>query len=80
MTTTDARTADLLDPAWWVDLDRVHEFFTWARREAPVYRDEANGLWVVTRHADLHRRRAPQRRVLLPRAPTGPTSTWTSRT
>jgi cholest-4-en-3-one 26-monooxygenase len=45
--------ADLLDPAWWVDLDRVHDFFTWARREAPVYRDEPNGLWVVTRHADL---------------------------
>ena len=53
MTTTDARTADLLDPAWWVDLEQVHEFFTWARREAPVYRDEANGLWAVTRHADL---------------------------
>jgi cholest-4-en-3-one 26-monooxygenase len=45
--------ADLLDPGWWVDLDRVHDFFTWARREAPVYRDEANGLWAVTRHADL---------------------------
>ena len=53
MTTTEARTADLLDPAWWVDLERVHDFFTWARREAPVYRDEANGLWAVTRHADL---------------------------
>ncbi len=53
MTTTEARTADLLDPAWWVDLEQVHDFFTWARREAPVYRDEANGLWAVTRHADL---------------------------
>ena len=53
MSTTEARTADLLDPAWWVDLERVHDFFTWARREAPVYRDEANGLWAVTRHADL---------------------------
>jgi cytochrome P450 family 142 subfamily A polypeptide 1 len=52
MTATDVPPADLLDPAWWVDLDRVHEFFTWARREAPVYRD-ANGYWVVTRHADL---------------------------
>jgi len=51
--TADERgQADLLDPAWWVDLDRVHEFFTWARREAPVYRD-ANGYWIVTRHADL---------------------------
>jgi cytochrome P450 family 142 subfamily A polypeptide 1 len=53
MSTIDARTADLLDPAWWVDLDRVHDFFTWAREESPVHRDEANGLWAVTRHADL---------------------------
>ena len=30
----------------------MHEFFTWARREAPVYRD-ANGYWIVTRHADV---------------------------
>ena len=51
MTATDAPPLNLLDPDWWVDLDRVHEFFTWARREAPVYRD-ANGYWVVTRHAD----------------------------
>ncbi len=53
MTATEPRTADLLDPAWWPDLDRVHEFFTWARREAPVFRDEVNGMWAVTRHADL---------------------------
>jgi cytochrome P450 family 142 subfamily A polypeptide 1 len=51
---TDAHAppAHLLDPAWWPDLDRVHEFFTWARREAPVYRD-ANDYWIVTRHADV---------------------------
>ena len=51
---TEERTdrVDLLDPAWWVDLERVHEFFTWARREEPVYRD-ANGYWIVTRHADV---------------------------
>jgi cholest-4-en-3-one 26-monooxygenase len=53
MSTTDARTADLLDPSWWVDLERVHQFFTWARHESPVHRDEVNGLWAVTRHADL---------------------------
>jgi cytochrome P450 family 142 subfamily A polypeptide 1 len=53
MTTLDAKTANLLDPAWWADLEGMHEFFTWARREAPVWRDEANGLWAVTRHADL---------------------------
>ena len=52
MTATDAPLVNLLDPAWWVDLDRAHEFFTWARREAPVYRD-ANGYWIVTRHADV---------------------------
>jgi cytochrome P450 family 142 subfamily A polypeptide 1 len=52
MSTTDAPPADLLDPGWWPDLDRVHEFFTWARREAPVYRD-ANGYWIATRHADV---------------------------
>ena len=49
---TDTQLHDLLDPAWWPDLDAVHEFFTWARREAPVYRD-ANGYWIVTRHADV---------------------------
>src|SRR5262245_29081037 len=52
MEATETAPANLLDPAWWVDLDRVHEFFTWARREAPVYRD-ANGYWIVTRHADV---------------------------
>jgi len=52
MTAPDTPRANLLDPAWWVDLDRVHEFFTWARRAEPVYRD-ANGYWVVTRHADV---------------------------
>ncbi|HKY69216.1 MAG TPA: cytochrome P450 [Acidimicrobiales bacterium] len=52
MTATDAPLANLLDPVWWVDLDRVHEFLSWARREAPVYRD-ANDYWIVTRHADV---------------------------
>jgi cholest-4-en-3-one 26-monooxygenase len=52
MTATDAPPLNLLDPAWWADLDRVHDFFAWARREAPVYTD-ANGYRVVTRHADV---------------------------
>jgi cholest-4-en-3-one 26-monooxygenase len=52
MAATDAPPANLLDPAWWADLDRVHEFFAWAREHQPVYRD-ANGVWVVTRHADV---------------------------
>lgn len=58
MAATDAPPANLLDPGWWADLDRVHEFFTWARANEPVYRD-ANGVWVVTRHAavvDVERR------------------------
>jgi cholest-4-en-3-one 26-monooxygenase len=46
-------TPDLLDPAWWQDLDRVHSFFTWARANEPVWRDETNRLWAVTRHADV---------------------------
>jgi cholest-4-en-3-one 26-monooxygenase len=46
-------TPDLLDPAWWQDLDRVHAFFTWARANEPVWRDEPNRLWAVTRQADV---------------------------
>jgi cytochrome P450 family 142 subfamily A polypeptide 1 len=49
----ETTTADLLDPHWWADLDQVHRFFTWARREAPVWRDDKNQLWAVTRHAEL---------------------------
>jgi cholest-4-en-3-one 26-monooxygenase len=53
MTAVDAPTANLLDPHWWSDLEGMHRFFTWARREAPLWRDEANGMWAVTRHADV---------------------------
>ncbi len=53
MTAVDAPTAQLLDPHWWADLDQVHDFFTWARREAPLWRDPASGMWAVTRHADV---------------------------
>jgi cytochrome P450 family 142 subfamily A polypeptide 1 len=52
MSSVDAPPQDLLDPAWWPDLDKVHGYFTWARREAPVHRD-ANGYWIVTRHRDV---------------------------
>ena len=43
--------ADLLDP----DLYRrdPHDVWEWMRNNEPVYRDERNGLWGVTRHADL---------------------------
>ena len=43
--------ADLLDP----DLYRrdPHDVWSWMRSNEPVYRDARNGLWGVTRHADL---------------------------
>lgn len=43
--------ADLLDP----DLYRrdPHDVWEWMRANEPVYRDHRNGLWGVTRHADL---------------------------
>ena len=31
----------------------MHGAFTWMRANEPVYRDEGNGLWAVSRHADL---------------------------
>jgi cytochrome P450 family 142 subfamily A polypeptide 1 len=52
MAALDAAPINLLDPEWWVAVDRMHDFFRRARHEMPVYRD-ANGYWVVTRHADL---------------------------
>lgn len=42
---------DLLDPAFY--LGDMHAAFTRLRAEEPVYRDEANGLWGVTRHHDI---------------------------
>lgn len=44
---------DLLDPAFYADLDDMHETFARLRGDDPVHRDERNGLWAVTRHADL---------------------------
>ncbi len=45
------RPAHLLDP----ELYRrdPHNVLTWMRANEPVYRDERNGLWGITRHADL---------------------------
>ena len=59
MTATDDRPSterlafDLLDPALYQDRDRMHAAFTWMRASEPVYRDQRNGLWGITRHADL---------------------------
>jgi cytochrome P450 family 142 subfamily A polypeptide 1 len=43
--------ADLLDPHFY--RPNPHEVWTWMRANQPVYRDEANGLWALTRHADV---------------------------
>ncbi|MCC5950629.1 MAG: cytochrome P450 [Acidimicrobiia bacterium] len=51
-TGTERPTADLLDPQFY--LHDLHPATTWMRAHEPVYRDEANGLWAVTRHHDVH--------------------------
>jgi cholest-4-en-3-one 26-monooxygenase len=49
---TDRRPeADLLDPSFY--LDDPHAAFAWMRANEPVYRDDANDLWAVTRHHDI---------------------------
>ena len=49
---TDKPEVDLLDPDFY--RGDPHPAFTWMRANEPVYRDEANGLWGVTRHSDVH--------------------------
>ncbi len=44
-------TANLLDPDFY--LNGPHPAFTWMRAHEPVYRDQINDLWAVTRHADI---------------------------
>jgi cytochrome P450 family 142 subfamily A polypeptide 1 len=53
-TPTDAgRPAfDLLDPAFY--FGDQHAAYRWMRANEPVYRDRTNGMWGITRHADLH--------------------------
>lgn len=53
MTDTTLPTFDLLAPSFYGDIDGMHAAFRWMRAHQPVYRDEANGLWGVTRHADV---------------------------
>jgi hypothetical protein len=53
VTAVDAPAVDLLSPAFYGDLDAMHAAFRWLRANDPVHRDEANGLWGVTRHADV---------------------------
>jgi cytochrome P450 family 142 subfamily A polypeptide 1 len=42
---------DLLDPELYAT--NPHDAYTWMRANEPVYRDKRNGLWGVSRHADL---------------------------
>lgn len=42
---------DLLDPTLYQS--NPHDVWSWMRANEPLYRDEKNGLWGVTRHADI---------------------------
>jgi cholest-4-en-3-one 26-monooxygenase len=48
---TERLAVDVLDPELY--RTNPHDTWTWMRRHSPVYRDERNGLWVLTRHADV---------------------------
>ena len=50
-TASDRLVVDLLDPELY--RRNPHDVWTWMRANEPVYRDHRNGLWAVTRHADL---------------------------
>ncbi|MEO1060411.1 MAG: cytochrome P450 [Actinomycetota bacterium] len=52
MTTTQLEV-DLLDPTLYQR--NPHDVWAWMREHEPVYRDHRNGVWGVTRHADLVR-------------------------
>ena len=47
----DRRILNLLDPAWYQR--DPHDDYTWMRAHEPVYRDDVNQLWGITRHADV---------------------------
>ncbi len=48
---TERMIVDLLDPALYQS--NPHEVWAWMRANEPVYRDEKNKLWGITRHADI---------------------------
>ena len=57
MGATDRLTVDLLDPELY--RSNPHDVWAWMRANEPVYLDEKNGLWGVSRHAhvmDVERR------------------------
>lgn len=49
-TETERPTFDLLDPEFY--RSDPHDAWAWMRANEPVYRDERNGLWGISRHAD----------------------------
>lgn len=48
---TERMTIDLLDPVLYQS--NPHGVWAWMRANEPVYRDEKNKLWGITRHADV---------------------------
>jgi len=48
---TERMIIDLLDP--FLYQSNPHDVWTWMRANEPVYRDEKNKLWGITRHADV---------------------------
>lgn len=50
-TATERMTVDLLDPNLYQR--NPHDVWSWMRANEPVYWDEKNNLWGLTRHADI---------------------------
>jgi cholest-4-en-3-one 26-monooxygenase len=50
-TGTDRLVVDLLDPELY--RRNPHDVWAWMRANEPVYHDERNGLWGISRHADV---------------------------
>jgi cytochrome P450 family 142 subfamily A polypeptide 1 len=48
---SDRLQVDLLDPDLYQS--NPHDVWSWMRAHEPVYRDEKNGLWGISRHADV---------------------------
>jgi cytochrome P450 family 142 subfamily A polypeptide 1 len=48
---TERVVVDLLDPNLYQS--NPHDVWAWMRANEPVYRDEKNGLWGLTRHVDV---------------------------
>ena len=51
--TAGVAAPDLLSPAFYADIDGMHDAFRSMRAAGPVWRDEQNELWAVVRHAPL---------------------------